>query len=163
MANCIFFILLIISVIVPGVVYAQTQPLDAGWYHIRNTGSQEWSDFPQQAQLNSYQLQFPAERLETESTLSLRQYDVRGSWRVLLNGEHLGILMQDEKDLIRYLRIPAGALKGQNTLEIVSSDTHADDIRVGEVTLHMRPLSQVLSQTRISSACVSDETTSSVF
>ncbi|HEU5146568.1 MAG TPA: CehA/McbA family metallohydrolase [Chryseosolibacter sp.] len=149
MMKCIFFILLTAIMIIPGAVYGQTVPLDSGWYHVRNTGSREWSDFPEQAQLSTYRLQFPSEALETESTLSLRQYDVKGSWRVLLNGEHLGILIQDEKDLIRYLRIPARALKTQNTLEIVSSDNQADDIRIGEITWHMRPLSRVLSQAHV--------------
>lgn len=149
MTKCFFLILLITTVIVPGATYAQTQPLDSGWYHIRNTGSREWSDFPERAELSSYRLEFPSETLATESTLSLRQYDVKGNWRILLNGEHLGTLIQDEKDLIRYLRIPAGVLKTQNTIEVVSSDKQADDIRVGELTLHLRPLSQVLSQAHV--------------
>lgn len=142
-------ILMIAVVTVPEAARAQTQPLDPGWYHLRNTGLREWSDFPEQAQHHAYRLEFPSEALEIESTLSLRQYDVKGTWRVLLNGEHLGILLQDEKDLIRYLRIPAGALKSQNTLDIVSSDNQADDIRVGEITWHTRPLSQVLSQAHV--------------
>lgn len=144
-----FFILMISFVTVPGVLYAQKELLDSGWHHLRNTGAREWSDFPHEAQLSAYRLQFSSATPQTETTLSLRQYDVKGSWRVLLNGEHLGILVQDEKDLIRYLRIPIGALRDENTLEVVSSDTQGDDIRVGEIILHMRPLSKVLSQAHV--------------
>ena len=125
------------------------QMLDSGWYHLRNTGEREWSDFPEQAQEQSHRLQFNINVPDRETTLSLRQYDVKGNWRVLLNGEHLGTLVQDEKDLIRYLKIPRGALKGENTLEIVSSDAQADDIRVGEVTLYSTPLSKVLSEAHV--------------
>ena len=149
MTKCSLLILLITTVIVPGAMFAQSQPLDSGWYHLRNTGSREWSDFPERAQMSTYRLQFRAPTLETESTLSLRQYNVKGNWRIVLNGEHLGILHPDEKDLIRYLRIPAGALNSQNTLEVISSDKQADDIRIGEFTLHPQPLSQILSEVHV--------------
>lgn len=129
--------------------YGQLQTLDSVWHHIRNTGTREWNDFPVQAGFDKYALNFSSAPNEEETTLSVRQYDVKGTWRVLLNGEHLGILHQDEKDLIRYLRIPPGALRADNRIEILSSDAQADDIRVGQMTLHARPLAKVLSEAHV--------------
>lgn len=133
--------------ILSGQVCAQM--LDSGWYHLRNTGEREWSDFPVQPEQQTYRLQFDASVSDSETTLSLRQYDVKGNWRVLLNGEHLGTLIQDEKDLLRYLKIPRGALKNENTVEILSSDKQADDIRVGEVALYSVPLSNILAEAHV--------------
>ena len=75
----------------------QNQTLDSGWHHVRNSGAREWSEFPAEAQRNQYVLEFNSPAHDEETTLSVRQFDVKGTWRVLLNGEHLGILHHDEK------------------------------------------------------------------
>ena len=152
-----FLILAVCILAVHNPLYAQVQTLDSAWHHLRNTGTREWNDFPAEAGFNKYTLNFSSPAHKQETTLSLRQYDVKGAWRVLLNGEHLGILHQDEKDLLRYLRIPPGALKADNKLEIVSSDAQPDDIKVGEITLEARPLTKVLSEAHVDFEIVDNE------
>lgn len=137
--------------------FAQVHLLDSGWHHLRNAGTREWSDFPADPENQRHVLQFSAQSSESETALSFRQYDVKGNWRVLLNGKHLGILAQDEKDLLRYLKIPAGALKSENTLEVVSSDTQADDIRVGHFKIYDRPVNKVLSEAHVDFEIVDEQ------
>ena len=129
---------------------SQVQKLDTGWHHIRNTGPREWSTFPETTDQSKLVLRFSSKRNDTEQTLALRQYDVKLNWVVLLNGQSLGTLVGDEKDLICLLKIPEGLLAGDNTLEISCSDSRPDDINVGEITLHGQPMDQLLSQAHVS-------------
>ena len=151
-----FFISAVSILAVHYQAYAQPQTLDSAWHHVRNAGAREWNDFPAEAGSDKYTLTFSTAPHEQETTLSLRQYDVKGTWRVLLNGKHLGILHQDEKDQIRYLRIPPGALKADNRLEIVSSDAQADDIMVGQISFDVRPLTKVLSEAHVDFEIIDD-------
>lgn len=123
----------------------QEQMIDGGWYHVRNAEPREWSDFPAKAEKKKLVLQFGANANTTEQALCLRQYDVKLDWKVTLNGHSLGSLVSDEKDLICYLPVPPGMLKSENTLEISCNAAQADDIRVGNVVLHPRPVHSVLS------------------
>lgn len=149
MTKGIFYIM--IGLITTGAqkTLSQDHVLDSGWHHLRNAGEREWSEFPAQAEEHAHFLRFSARPQNSETTLSFRQYDVKGNWRVLLNGQHLGNLVQDEKDQLRYLKIPPAALKEENTLEVISNDTAADDIRVGLFRLHNRPLNKVLSEAHV--------------
>lgn len=119
--------------------------LDTGWYHLRNAGAREWSEFPLHPDKEKISIAFGARPDGSEHTLSLRQYDVKLNWRVLLNGQLLGSLMADEKDLISYFAVPATALKTENILEISSDARQPDDIRVGMIVLHPAPVATVLS------------------
>lgn len=123
----------------------QVTALDAGWHHIRNAEPREWSEFPEVAENQKLVIRFASEENPSEQTLSLRQYDVKLTWTVLLNGKSVGRLEQDEKDLMHYLAIPAGSLKNENTLEISCADKVADDIMVGKISLDPRPRDTVLS------------------
>ena len=119
--------------------------LDTGWHHLRNTGPREWSSFPLHTDKKKLSIAFAAEPDGSEHTLSLRQYDVKLNWRVLLNGQPLGSLTADEKDLISYFAVPSQILKTANILEISSDAPQPDDIRVGMIVLHRAPVSTVLS------------------
>lgn len=152
-----FFIFAVCMLAIKDGAYAQLQTLDSAWHHIRNGSTREWSDFPAEAQMNKYVLDFPSGPHDEETTLVLRQYDVKGTWRVVLNGEHLGILHHDEKDLLRYFRVPPGALKANNQLEISSSDAQADDIKVGEVLFDARPLTKILAEAHVDFEIVDEE------
>src|SRR5688500_844312 len=72
---------------------AQKQVLDAGWYHVRNAGPREWAEFPDSVDRSQLMIKFSSMPNPSEYTLSMRQYDVKLNWRVLLNGELLGSLI----------------------------------------------------------------------
>lgn len=127
----------------------QEQVLDADWKHFRNTGPREWSDFPPEPPPGEYVLRFPGAPNESEVTLSIRQYDVKLSWRITLNGKDLGALVPDEKDLRSYYAIERGTLKSENTLIISCKDSQGDDIRLGEVALLQKPLAAVLAESHL--------------
>ncbi|MDQ2656006.1 MAG: CehA/McbA family metallohydrolase [Bacteroidota bacterium] len=145
------FFLLLIGVLpfIPWRATGQQLILDSQWHHLRNTGAQEWTEFAGKAEASRLQLAFSSSVNDVEHTLSFRQYDIKQRWRVILNGQALGVLIEDEKDLMAYLRIPRGALQRNNTLEISSDDPEPDDIRVGEITLHALPPDSLLSQAHI--------------
>ena len=145
-----FLLLLIAGFLSSGCeAFGQEHLLDSGWHHLRNSGAREWSDFPQKAENTSLVVSFPSRNNLTENTLSLRQYDVKLNWRIELNGEPLGALATDEKDLVVYLSIPPGRLQAENKLSITCIDPQADDIRVGEIRLFESSVDSVLSQARV--------------
>jgi hypothetical protein len=125
---------------------SQVQRLDDGWHHFRNTDPREWSDFPIGPPEQKLLLRFTGQPNTSEQALSLRQYDVKLNWRVVLNGQPLGVLTSDEKDLVSYFRIPPGMVRNDNTLEITCADAQPDDIKLGNVILYDKPLDLVLSE-----------------
>lgn len=116
-------------------------------HHLRNEQTREWSSFPQQAEANSLDLSFKLPSKPTDSTLRLRQQDVKQIWKVAINGKMIDKLQQDENDMVRYFAVPANVLQpGNNQLTIsTSSKRGADDIRVGEISLFDQPRTMVLS------------------
>ena len=127
--------------------YGQQLVLDKSLHHLRNGQPREWSEFPLDAKEKELSIQFAASTNKSEQTLSLRQYDVKQDWRVLLNGNDLGSLVTDEKDMMVYLTIPTGILReGTNELLINCKESAPDDIRVGEIKIDSRPLAKVLSE-----------------
>lgn len=150
MKRLVFLFLLGPALLITCQGLGQIQMLDTGWHHIRNAEPREWSAFPETADQKKLVLRFRAQRNNTEHTLALRQYDVKLNWVVLLNGQSIGTLVGDEKDLMCLLKIPAGLLAGDNTLEISCSETTPDDINVGEIGLHGEAMDQLLSQAHVS-------------
>ena len=122
--------------------------LTSSLHHLRNEQTREWSSFPQQAEANSLDLSFRLPGKPTDSTLRLRQQDVKQTWKVAINGKMIDKLQQDENDMIRYFAVPAKVLQqGNNQLTIsTSSKRGADDIRVGEISLFDQPRAMVLSE-----------------
>ena len=150
MKNGTFLILLIAGFLSAGAqAFGQETMLDSGWHHIRNSGEREWSEFPRNAEQSHLIVSFPSQTNVAEKTLSLRQYDVKLNWKIELNGELLGSLTTDEKDLLVYFRIPPGRLRAENRLAITCSDPQPDDIRVGEIRLLDNSLDSVLSQSQV--------------
>src|SRR5262249_19240364 len=67
-----------------------------------------------------------------------------------LNGQELGRLPPDENDQVIYFPVPAGRLAaGENTLAVEPAGKTPDDVRVGEVALDDRPMSQVLAEATV--------------
>jgi hypothetical protein len=116
--------------------------------HLRPEGPREWEEFPEQPDAQRLELTFDAAASEREQTLRLRQQDVKQAWRIELNGKHLGDLHRDENDMVVYFVIPPGTLAESNTLTIEQQPgrrTVPDDIRVGEILLDPRPLSEAIA------------------
>jgi hypothetical protein len=121
--------------------------LEPKLHHLRATGQREWSEFPEQPEGPSLSLRFQSEKNSGEWTLRWRQQDVRQTWKVLLNGKGVGRLQVDENDMVCYLPLRAGALvSGENRLVIEQVGRTPDDIRVGEIVLDDRPMTQLLSE-----------------
>lgn len=129
-----------------GSASAAEQVLTDRLHHLRVGTQPEWSDFPAQAEAEKLELRFPGKPNATEWSISLRQQDVRQTWKVLLNGRELGRLRADENDMTGNLVVPAGTMKeGENAFVVEQIGKTADDIRVGDVVLHDLPMDQVLT------------------
>ncbi|HEY0744002.1 MAG TPA: CehA/McbA family metallohydrolase [Chryseosolibacter sp.] len=124
--------------------------IDPGFYHLRNTGPREWAEFPGEAFAHELSLTFEVRSEEIPKTLSLRQYDVKLNWTIELNGQYLGTLHADEKDLMQYHIVDRSAVTiGTNNLRIYSKESVPDDIRAGEIQLYQEELSAILMQASI--------------
>ena len=145
---------LIVCVVVLGGMYSATHAaeriLDPGLHHLRQAGAREWSAFDEQPESSALRLEFQAQAREQETTLRLRQQDVKQVWTVRLNGRELGRLTRDENDMLIYLAIPAGLLRaGTNRIEIASTSKQPDDIRVGDIRVYERAPKEVLSESEL--------------
>lgn len=129
---------------------AEPAVLESQFLHLRSSALREWSDYPEMAQGAEREIRFQATENPAEQTLRLRQEGVKQTWRVRLNEQRLGELVVDEKDQLLYLPVPPGVLKtGENVLRIEPLNpkpTTSDDIRVGQISLDVRPRKQVLSE-----------------
>lgn len=147
MRTCLFISLLAVAAAASAA--EPTRVLDPKRYHLGLDGLPEWAEFeasrPHGPQLD---LAFRARANPTESTLFIRQRDVKVGWNVLLNGRKLGALETLSQPLVLALRVPAGALKdGDNRLTIMRPPSRmSDDVVVGEFRLDLRPLEQALGE-----------------
>jgi hypothetical protein len=141
---------------------AEVRVLEADMHHVRIAGPREWDTFPETAPRAKIEISFPAEANSGEQTLHLRQQDVKQSWGVWLNERQVGQLTRDENDMRICLPIPANTLKsGQNILRIEQTGggrLTPDDIRVGQISIDPRPVSQVLSEASVSVLVTEAET-----
>src|SRR5262245_26878863 len=131
---------------------AQSRVIEPRMVHLRSGEAREWSGFPEEAEAAHLEVRFAAEKNAGEWTLRLRQQDVKQAWRVTLNGQPLGSLVTDENDQLLYLPIAAGRLiDGENVLRIESPARGAasDDIRVGQMSIDKRPVSEVLREATV--------------
>jgi hypothetical protein len=127
-------------------------------HHLRRGDQPEWADFPKAAEGPALKLTFRAASSGQESTLRLRQQDVRETWKVLINGKQLGKLQADENDMTICLPVPAGLLRdGDNTLVVEQVGKLVDDIRVGEITLDARSVDECLSEATVAIDVVEGE------
>ncbi|PYK99431.1 MAG: hypothetical protein DME19_08635 [Verrucomicrobia bacterium] len=149
------------AVLLPGAVASVVaQPLrviDPKLYYLGTPGDPEWQEFagktPHGRRLD---LKFAAQANTNESTLFIRQRDVKLDWGLELNGSKLGKLFLSEQDLNQALTVPAGALReGENTLSIIPPKER-DDIEVGEIKLDSRPPKEALNESTLIIS-VSDE------
>jgi hypothetical protein len=141
-----------------GSASAQPQVLAAELMHLRNRPEREWSSFAENPQALRLQTRFAGEANDGPQTLILRQQDVKQGWRVALNQKQLGELARDENDLRLVLAVPRGALRsGENVLSIeCAAGAAADDIRVGQILLDVRPPDEYLGDASVEVTVVDD-------
>lgn len=134
--------------------------------HLRNQPEREWSSFPETPDVTRLSVTFDAQRNGGENCMTLRQQDVKQPWFVSLNGKRLAELVRDENDMSIGLAVPADVLKdGENSLVIEapsSAKAPSDDIRVGQIQLHSRPLVDVLSDATLEVTVVDSESNSPI-
>lgn len=112
------------------------QVLDSRMHHLRSGAEVEWAEFadktPEGKRLD---FRFQGKANAEETTLFIRQVDVKLDWIVELNGRRLGKLFLMEYPLVHALKMPANVLRtGENTLSILPPKEN-DDILVGEFRL----------------------------
>ncbi|PYJ96528.1 MAG: hypothetical protein DME23_20155 [Verrucomicrobia bacterium] len=144
---------------VASVVAQPLRVIDPKLYYLGTAGDPEWQEFagktPHGRRLD---LKFTAQANTNESTLFIRQRDVKLDWIVELNGRKLGKLFLSEQDLVQALTVPAGALlEGENTLAIIPPKER-DDIEVGEIKLDSRPPKEALHESTLVLSVSDDET-----
>jgi hypothetical protein len=133
--------------------------LEDRWQCFRSGATREWSDFPEQAAGRKLLIAFVSEANSSPWTLRLRQRDVRQRWRLVLNGNEIGVLPTDENPLTSFWQLPAGSLRtGENTLEIVAAETPSDDVFLGDVRLIDQPRSETLNAATLNVAIIDADT-----
>lgn len=120
-------------------------------HHLRAGDKPQWAEFTDNPEGEKLTLTFDAKPVSGAQSLFVRHYSVELEWIVTLNDQKLGKLSEDEKDMISFFEIPAGVLKaGKNTLQITPAKKTAvnvsNDIRIGEIFIESRPVSDVLSE-----------------
>lgn len=128
------------------------QMVDQRMHHLRAGTEREWDSFRRTPE-KQLTVTFGSKVYSSETTLSIRQEDVKAAWVVNLNGQDLGKLDQDENARVRYLPVPPNALKATgNTLTIHcielsgKVDLLPDDILVGDIRILDRPGQQLLEE-----------------
>jgi hypothetical protein len=132
------------TVLLPAVSFSEDTDslvLEKREIHLRSTDQQEWSRFPAKPPGSSHRWKFKSNSNQVESTLTVRQVDVRQTWNVTLNSKRLGNLKKDQNDLTAVFPIPPRwILDGENELVISTNESRiADDITVGPLEIHSYP------------------------
>src|SRR6478752_5952967 len=119
--------------------------LDEGRHHLGTAGRPEWREFAgSEPEGRGLELRFQGRANPAESTLLIRQRDVKLGWDVRLNDRLLGRLHPMEAALVHALAVPPGALRdGENHLEI-GPPPEADDVIIEGVAIDDHPVREVL-------------------
>ena len=138
-----YTVTILILATVVGCRQSTANVLDAKSYHLRSGTVAEWEEFEGKTPHgSSLDVKFQAKRNRSDSTLFIRQYNVKQEWPVLINDQKIGILFLMEDPLTSTLRIPAGVLKdGENTLSIIPPKENDDIVISGIELLDSTPAS----------------------
>ena len=125
--------------------------IESNSVHLRITKAPEWSAFDAATDGKELLRKFHSKQNEQPLSLVLRQRDVKQKWEIRLNDKLLGRLVQHEEDLKTTFEIPVGTLKdGENRLSIKQAGNQvSDDIVVGEIAIHQKPVSALLTESTI--------------
>jgi hypothetical protein len=122
----------------------EVRELDGRMHHLGDNQTSDWPEAPSAAEGQSLAFEFQARALQGEATLELEQRNVSEAWHVAINGTRVVTLARREPLERQHYVVPAGTLRdGTNTFELMG-DVPTDDITVGRIRLHERPLRAVL-------------------
>ncbi len=125
--------------------------ITAKFYHLGDSKKPEWKDFTTVDPVHAKRIDvdFTSGARTRAATLELHAGGVGKDWKVLLNDKALGLLKKNEALTVQFLAVPPGTLKeGKNRVSVVNEGT-SDDVYVGKLTLHDRPLQDVLGASRV--------------
>jgi hypothetical protein len=140
------------TVLITSLSASEPLPLPGVTVHLRSGEKREWRTFPKAATGPSLSVSFDSHANATEYTVVIRQRDVKNTtWAVTLNGQRLGVLQDDERDMLRLLPVPANTLRnGQNTFAITGDPGPvSDDIEITEVRIEPAPARELLTEATI--------------
>ena len=126
---------------------AEREEVTSEIFHLGTKGLPEWNEFrSSEPHGRNLSVTFEAKANQEESTLFIRQDDVKQGWRVSLNGKRLGNLERFESKMLHTLKVPAKTLKeGENRLSI-AAPTALDDVFVGGAFLVNKAREDALRQ-----------------
>src|SRR5207244_3444416 len=117
---------------------ASAQVLNPAMHHLRHGTEREWDEFPEKAESDRLIVSFNGKANAIERTLRLRHRDLRHVWKIVLNGNDLAKLPQDDNPIVSVIAVPAGAIRdGANEIRVICTEKgpEADDIEVSDVEL----------------------------
>ena len=113
-------------------------------HHLGDTHVEIWEGVPADPEGTKLELKFRSRGNASEYVLAMRHQHVDERWSVRINGAEIGVLERGKVRRTFYHVVPPGTLvDGDNELSITTKKT-ADDIIVGDLLLHARPLREVL-------------------
>jgi len=145
-------VLLLVAGLVAATARAQEEsaagiqpiPIYAGLHHLGDTKVPGWEDVPAEPEGLVLDVVFRARRNQGEHVLALVQQDVDDAWRVRINDKEVAVLRREKSRRLRHYVLPAGTLQnGENRL-VIRCRRKTDDIVIGRIVLHPRPLRAVL-------------------
>lgn len=137
-------------------VSAQTAiSIDPSYHHLGDSEVKDWPGVAVKPEGTSLKREFSV-AAPMEGTIRLKQRDIHGVWRLLLNGREIAQLDRVAAERISHYPVPASMLvAGVNVLE-VTPDNKTDDMAVGvmefvptpmRVLLDLRPVLITITQT----------------
>jgi hypothetical protein len=119
--------------------------VDPGLHHVGDERVADWSEIATaEPEAASYERSFMALPNQNIACIELVQRGVQAEWTVRLGDVELGMLPRRREERVAFFDIPAHALtSGENRLTVIS-DNPADDIVIGQVTVHPNSTREVL-------------------
>jgi hypothetical protein len=132
--------------------------LEPGYRHLGDDQTTDWGEAPAAPETGPLVLAFEARAVDHESVLVIHQRHVNDAWTIRLNETVIGeLLRHDDRRRARYV-VPPGVLRdGPNTLAIESSTT-TDDVTLGDIRLHLQPLTELYDLQPVALAVTDAET-----
>jgi hypothetical protein len=122
----------------------EVRELDGRMHHLGDNETPDWSEAPAKPEGARLDLEFQARALDVEATLELEQGHVNELWHVEINGTRVAVLLRRDGLERQHYALPPGTLRdGRNTFALVG-EVPTDDITIGHIRLHERPLRAVL-------------------
>jgi hypothetical protein len=122
----------------------EVRELDARMHHLGDNETPDWHEASAKPEGPSLAFEFQARALDVEATLELEQGHVNELWHVEINGAPVAALSRRDGLERHHYALPPGTLRdGRNTFALVG-EVPTDDITVGHIRLHERPLRDVL-------------------